>query len=47
MALIGMRDVCWGFGDPPLLENITLQIEKGERICLPGRNGVGKSALDP
>ncbi|MBW2193623.1 MAG: hypothetical protein JRF27_07540 [Deltaproteobacteria bacterium] len=34
MALIGMRDVCWGFGDPPLLENITLQIEKGERVCL-------------
>lgn len=45
MALIGMRDVCWGFGDPPLLENITLQIEKGERVCLLGRNGVGKSTL--
>ena len=45
MALIGMRDVWWGFGDPPLLENITLQIEKGERICVLGRNGVGKSTL--
>jgi ATP-binding cassette subfamily F protein uup len=45
MALIGMRDVCWGFGDPPLLENITLQIEKGERVCLLGRNGVGKSTM--
>lgn len=45
MALIGMRDVCWGFGDPPLLENITLQIEKGERVCLLGRNGLGKSTL--
>ena len=45
MALIGLRDVCWGFGDPPLLENITLQIEKGERLCLLGRNGVGKSTL--
>ncbi len=45
MALIGMRDVCWGFGDPPLLENITFQVEKGERICLLGRNGVGKSTL--
>ncbi|MEE8415663.1 MAG: ATP-binding cassette domain-containing protein [Desulfobacterales bacterium] len=45
MALIGMRDVCWGFGDPPLLENITFQIEKGERVCLLGRNGVGKSTL--
>ena len=45
MALIGMRDVCWGFVDPPLLENITFQIEKGERVCLLGRNGVGKSTL--
>ena len=45
MALIGMRDVSWGFDDPPLLENVTFQIEKGERVCLVGRNGVGKSTL--
>jgi ABC transport system ATP-binding/permease protein len=45
MALIGMRDVCWGFGDPPLLENLTFQIAKGERVGLLGRNGVGKSSL--
>ena len=32
-----MRDVCWGFGEPLLLENITFQIEKGERVCLVGR----------
>jgi ATP-binding cassette subfamily F protein uup len=45
MALIGMRDVCWGFDEPPLLENVTFQIGKGERVCLVGRNGVGKSTL--
>ena len=45
MALIGMREVCWGFGDPPLLENLTFQIAKGERVGLLGRNGVGKSSL--
>ena len=45
MALIAMRDVCWGFGDAPLLDNVNLQIEKGQRICLLGRNGVGKSSL--
>ena len=45
MALIGMRDVCWGFGEAPLLENVNFQIEKGERVCLLGRNGVGKSTL--
>jgi len=45
MALIAMRDVCWGFGELPLLENLTFQIEKGERVCLVGRNGVGKTTL--
>jgi ATP-binding cassette subfamily F protein uup len=45
MALIGMRDVCWGFTEPPLLENVTFQIAKGERVCLVGRNGVGKTTL--
>ena len=45
MALIGMREVCWGFGDPLLLEKVTFQIAKGERVCLLGRNGVGKSTM--
>ncbi|MEN8246553.1 MAG: ATP-binding cassette domain-containing protein [Thermodesulfobacteriota bacterium] len=45
MPMIGMRDVCWGFGTPQLLEEITFQVRKGERICLVGRNGVGKSTL--
>ncbi len=45
MALIGMRDLCWGFGDSLLLDHITLQVEKGERVGLLGRNGVGKSTL--
>ncbi len=45
MALMGMREVSWGFDDPPLIENISFQIEKGERVCLLGRNGVGKSTF--
>ena len=45
MALITMHSVCWGLGGAPLLDNIQLQIEKGERLCLLGRNGVGKSTL--
>jgi len=45
MALIGMRDVCWGFDEAPLLESINFQVARGERVCLVGRNGVGKSSL--
>ena len=45
MAIIGMQGVCWGFGGTPLLEEIQFNIEKGERVCLLGRNGVGKSTV--
>ncbi len=45
MALIGLHDITLGFGGRPLLEGITLHIEAGERICLLGRNGTGKSTL--
>jgi ATP-binding cassette subfamily F protein uup len=45
MALLGIQDVNVGYGGPPLIECINLQIERGERICLLGRNGVGKSTL--
>ena len=45
MALIGLQEVSWGFGGTPLLENIHLHIEKGERVCLIGRNGLGKSTV--
>ena len=45
MALFAMQDVIAGFGGYPLLENMNFSIEQGERICLLGRNGVGKSTL--
>ncbi len=45
MSLISLQDVAVGYGGPPLLVDANLQIERGERICLLGRNGVGKSTL--
>ena len=45
MALINLRNISLAFGGPPLLEDISLRITKGERICLLGRNGTGKSTL--
>ena len=45
MALFGLQDVNTGYGGPPLLEHMDFQIERGDHICLLGRNGVGKSTL--
>ena len=45
MALLSLQNVSIGFGGPPLLEKVTLQAEKGERVCLLGRNGEGKTTL--
>ena len=45
MSLLGLRDIHLSFAHPPLLDGISLSIEDGERICLIGRNGEGKSTL--
>jgi ATP-binding cassette subfamily F protein uup len=45
MALVTLRDVSLAFGGPRLLDQVDWQIERGERICLLGRNGEGKSTL--
>ncbi|MCC7299504.1 MAG: ATP-binding cassette domain-containing protein [Verrucomicrobia bacterium] len=45
MALLSLQNIQIAFGGPKLLDNVTLQIEPGERICLLGRNGEGKSTL--
>lgn len=45
MALITLRNVQLGFGGPPLLAGVDFVIDRGERVCLLGRNGEGKSTL--
>ncbi len=43
--LVSLKNVSLAFGSAPLLEQVNLNIERGERICLLGRNGTGKSTL--
>lgn len=45
MALLSLQDVSVSFGGQPLLEKVNMQVKKGERVCLLGRNGEGKTTL--
>ncbi len=45
MALLSLQEISVRFGGPWLLEGVTLNVERGERVCLLGRNGEGKSTF--
>ena len=45
MALFTLLDLSHAFGGPPVLDHVNFQVDAGERVCLIGRNGMGKSTL--
>ena len=45
MALVRLEKVSIAFGHHALLDEASLVISKGERICVVGRNGAGKSTM--
>lgn len=45
MALISLLEAKLAYGDDLLLDNADFALEEGEKICLLGRNGTGKSTL--
>jgi ATP-binding cassette subfamily F protein uup len=45
MPIVRLDKVTLSFGLKPLLADAGLQIRRGERVCLLGRNGEGKSSL--
>jgi len=43
MSLLRFEDIGLEFGDQLILRNAEFSIDAGERVCLIGRNGAGKS----
>ena len=45
MALVTIKELSIGFRGPPLLDDVSCQIEPGQKIGLFGRNGAGKTTF--
>lgn len=45
MAVLSLANISIGFRGPNLLDDVTAQIQQGDRIGLLGRNGAGKTTL--
>ena len=45
MRLLAVENIALQYGDKPLLTDVTLQINQGDKIGLIGVNGTGKSTL--
>lgn len=45
MSIVRFENVSLAYGLKPLLKDVTFAIEAGDKLCLLGRNGEGKSSL--
>jgi len=45
MPLLQLRQITLKYSAAPLLDQVDFQVDAGERICLLGRNGAGKTSL--
>ena len=45
MPLLRLENISHAYGHVPLLTDVDFQVDAGERVCLIGRNGTGKTTL--
>ena len=45
MAILELKNVSKGYGDAPILKDITLAIEPGQFVVVLGFSGTGKTTL--
>ena len=44
-ALLEIRNISCGYGERPVLNDVSLSVREGEAVLLAGPNGCGKSTL--
>ncbi len=45
MPLLKITNLCLSYGEQTIFDDESLQLDAGDRLCIIGRNGVGKSTL--
>ena len=45
MSILKVENICKSFGNLKVLKNNSLEVEKGEVVCIIGPSGAGKSTL--
>src|SRR3990172_2366055 len=45
MSLLKIRDLCFRYGEKPVLNNLSLDVEEGEFVSLLGPSGCGKTTV--
>ena len=43
--LLSLKNISFGLGNEPLFDDVSMTINDGDRLCLVGRNGAGKSTF--
>jgi iron complex transport system ATP-binding protein len=44
-SILSIKDLRCGYGSSPIIEGFSLDIRRGDALCILGRNGIGKTTL--
>ena len=45
MAILSLQNVCFSYGNTPVLQDVSYEFEKGKMYCIIGKSGAGKTTL--